>query len=109
MRIKTDSTPPEEPKNPDDSVVFGIHRALLDADAEEALAAEYRAGISWGGAKQLLYEELEKQLAEPRARYEELMADKPRLDAILEAGAAEAREVTVPVLHRVRKALGIER
>lgn len=109
MRIQTDSTPPEDPKNPDESVVFGIHRALIDSDAEAALRAEYEAGISWGGAKQLLYEELEKQLAEPRARYEELMADKPRIDAILEAGAAEAREVTVPVLQRVRKALGIDR
>ncbi len=109
MRIKTDSTPPEEPKNPDDSVVFGIHRALLDADAEKALAAEYRSGISWGGAKQLLFEELERHLAEPRARYEELMANKPLLDEILESGASKAREVSVPVLARVRDAIGIAR
>ena len=109
MRIKTDSTPPEEPKNPDDSVVFGIHRALLDADAEKTLAAEYRSGISWGGAKQLLFEELERHLAEPRARYEELMANKPLLDEILESGASKAREVSVPVLARVRDAIGIAR
>lgn len=109
MRIQTDSTPPEDPKDPDDSVVFGIHRALLDADGEAALAAEYRAGISWGGAKQLLYEDLEKHLAEPRERYEALMADKPRLDAILESGAEEARKVSTPVLKRVRKALGVDR
>lgn len=109
MRIQTDSTPPEEPKNPDDSVVFGIHRALLDADAEQVLAAEYRAGISWGGAKQLLFEELERHLAEPRERYAELMANKPLLDEILDAGATQARAVSRPVLARVRSALGIAR
>lgn len=109
MRIATDSTPPEDPKNPDDSIVFGMHRALLDAAGEAALAAEYRAGISWGGAKQLLYEELEKHLAEPRERYEALMADKTHLDAVLHDGASKVRAVATPALARVRHALGIAR
>jgi len=109
MRIKSDSTPPEEPKDPDSSLIFGIHRALLDPEREAELAAEYRAGISWGGAKQLLYEELERHLAEPRERYEALMADPAHLDELLLAGAERARAVTRPVLQRVREALGVAR
>ena len=50
-----------------------------------------------------------RHLAEPRARYEELMANKPLLDEILESGASKAREVSVPVLARVRDAIGIAR
>ena len=109
MKIKSDSTPPEEPKDPDSSLVFQMHRALLDADAEAALAAEYRAGISWGGAKQLLFEEIERHVAEPRERYEALMADPGRLDELLAAGADKARATTQPMLGRVREALGIAR
>ena len=43
------------------------------------------------------------------ARYEELMANKPLLDEILKSGASKAREVSVPVLARVRDAVGISR
>jgi len=109
MRIKSDSTPPEAPKDPDTSLVFQIHRALLDADGEAALAAEYRSGISWGGAKQLLYEELEQHVGEPRERYEALMADRAQLDELLVSGAERARAVARPVLGRVREALGVAR
>jgi len=109
MRIKSDSTPPEAPKDPDSSLVFQIHRSLLDPAREAALAEEYRAGISWGGAKQLLYEELEAHLAEPRERFEALMADRARIDELLQAGAHRARAVAGPVLQRVREALGVAR
>jgi tryptophanyl-tRNA synthetase len=109
MRIKSDSTPPEEPKDPDTSLVFQIHRSLVDADAEKALADEYRAGISWGGAKQLLYEEIERHVAEPRERFEALMADRGHLDELLAEGATKARAVTTPMLQRVREALGVAR
>jgi tryptophanyl-tRNA synthetase len=109
MRIETDSTPPEAPKDPDQSVVFQMHKALLDPAREAALADEYRAGISWGAAKELLYEELERQLAEPRERYEALMARTDHLDELLRAGAERARARTTPVLRRVREAIGIAR
>jgi tryptophanyl-tRNA synthetase len=108
MRIQTDSTPPEAPKDPDTSLVFAIHKALLGPDATAALAERYRGGLSWGEAKTALADELEAQLAEPRARYEALMARTDDIEDILRAGAVRAREVAGPVLDRVRTAFGVQ-
>ncbi len=109
MRIVTDSTPPEEPKDPETSLVYQIHRALLTSDESAALAERYRAGISWGEAKLALYEDLEARLAEPRERFGELMARPDTIEDILRDGARRVREVTRPVLERVRGAVGIDR
>jgi len=106
MGIQTDSTPPEDPKDPDDSLVFSIHAAFLSATEQAALAADYRAGISWGEAKQRLYETLDAHLQGPRERYEALMADRDTLDRILADGATRARERARAVLDRVREAMG---
>ena len=108
MRIVTDSTPPEEPKDPQTSLVYQIHRALLTTDEAAELAHRYRGGISWGEAKQALYEDLEARLAEPRERFGELMADPDTIEDILRDGAQRVRAITRPVLDRVRKAVGID-
>ncbi len=108
MRIVTDSTPPGEPKDPDDSLVFAIHRAVLEPAEVEALASAYRGGLSWGEAKQALYEALEARLAEPRARYEELLQDPASLEQMLRAGAERARPLARRVMARVRAAVGVQ-
>jgi tryptophanyl-tRNA synthetase len=107
MRIATDSTPPEAPKDPDTSLVYQIHRTLLDASAGEALAVRYRAGISWGEAKQLLADELEQQLAPHRERYDAWMARPKDLQDLLAEGARKARTITRGVVDRVRERLGV--
>jgi tryptophanyl-tRNA synthetase len=109
MRIQTDSTPPEAPKDPDSSLVYQIHKAVLTADEAATLAGRYRAGISWGEAKQALAEDLEARLAEPRDRYERLVADPKTLDDVLRDGAKRVRAIAAPVLERVRTAMGVRR
>ncbi len=106
-RIVTDSTPPSEPKDPEASTIFQIFRAIASKEESAALAARYRAGIGWGDAKQVLLERLESELAEPRARYDALMADPARIDGLLETGAARARATARGVIDRVRRAVGI--
>ena len=107
LRIKTDSTPPEAPKDPESSLVYQIHETLLSADQKKALADRYRAGISWGEAKVALYEEIESRVAEPRERYEYWMSHTDELDQLLRKGAQRARPRAQAVLQRVRDALGI--
>ncbi len=109
MRIETDSTPPEVPKDPDTALVYRIHRCVLDEAQARALADRYRAGISWGEAKQLLAEDLEALLAPSRDRYDTLLRDPSTIEDVLADGARRVRAITRPVLDRVRSAVGISR
>jgi tryptophanyl-tRNA synthetase len=108
-RIPTDSTPVEEPKDPDSSNVFQI----LDQFAAPEIAAETRrqlreGGMGWGELKNQLFEVLNTQLSPLRERYNALMDPDSELDALLAAGAEKARKRAVPVLAKVRKAIGID-
>lgn len=108
-RIPTDSTPVEEPKDPDSSNVFQI----LDQFAAPEIAAETRrqlheGGMGWGELKNQLFEVLNTQLSPLRERYNALMDPDSELDGLLAAGAEKARKRAVPVLAKVRKAIGID-
>ncbi len=109
MKIVTDSTPPEAPKDPDKSLIFDLYKLFAKPEQIAELRARYLAGIGWGDAKGALADVLEATFAGPRATYDELMADRARLDALLARGAERARDYAGPVLRRVRKAIGIQR
>jgi tryptophanyl-tRNA synthetase len=106
-RIVTDSTPPDEPKDPATSTIFQIYRAVASVDESTALAERFRTGIGWGDAKAALFEKLEAEFGNRRERYNALMADPAQLDALLAAGAARARVTARKTLDRVRAAIGI--
>ena len=108
-QIVTDSTPPEVPKDPDTSTIFAIYKAIATPDETRALADRFRAGIGWGDAKQALLDRIEVEVGAARARYDELMADKAKIDTLLAQGAAKARVTARATLDRVRKAIGISR
>jgi len=107
MRIVTNSQEPGEPKEPLGNTVFEIHHAFSTAEQSAELAADYAAGIGWGDAKQRLFERVEATLAEPRERYDHLMAHPDEVDAVLAEGAARARAISAPFLERLREATGI--
>ncbi|MPY77773.1 MAG: tryptophan--tRNA ligase [Actinophytocola sp.] len=108
-RIPTDSTPVEEPKDPDSSTVFQIleHFATPEviADTRKRLEA---GGVGWGELKNELFEVLNAELAPLRERYDELMQPGSDLDKYLAEGAAKARERASRVLRSVRSAVGID-
>ncbi|MDB4958118.1 MAG: tryptophanyl-tRNA synthetase [Myxococcales bacterium] len=108
-RIVTDSTPPEVPKDPETSTIFQIYRAVASPDDTRAFADRFRAGIGWGDAKNALFERLEAELGDTRSRYDALMADPSKIDALLAQGATRARKTARATLDRVRKAIGISR
>jgi len=109
FQIETDSTPREAPKDPDDSTVFDIYEAFATDEQAEDLASRLREGIGWGDAKVELFELLDDVLEQPRQRYNELMADTSKIDAILERGEKRAREIARPKLENIREAIGIDR
>ena len=108
-QIVTNSQTPEEPKDPDQSSVFALHRLFVEGPEEERLRETYRAGgMGWGAAKKALFEALNARLAGPRREYQRLMADPGHLDATLRQGRDRARSEAAPFLQRIRKTIGIE-
>ena len=109
MKVITDSTPLEEPKNPETCNVFALY-ALFASEAEtEELAAKYRAGgMGYGDAKKALAEKFEEHFAPFRERRAELEAHPDEVDRILRRGAERARETIRPILKNARRAVGLE-
>ena len=108
MKIVTDSTPVEEPKNPESCNVFALYSLFATEEEQAELAERYRAGgLGYGHAKQALFESMDSFLEGPRARYEELAAQPKLVAESLEYGAQKARSVALETMRRVRGACGL--
>lgn len=107
MKIVTNSQAPGEPKNPDDSAIFDIYRAFAGAEEIAAMRRHYAEGISWGDAKQMLFERINAELSTPREIYHSLMAEPAKIEAVLQAGAEKARRESRAFLAQIRHAVGI--
>ena len=106
MSIETDSTPLEDPKNPDTDNVFALYKLLATPEQIEEMRQNYlNGGYGYGHAKQALYELILEKYADARTKFDELMNDKVTLDAFLENGALKARDVAQKVLKRTRNKL----
>lgn len=109
MSIETDSTPLEDPKNPDTDNVFALYKLLATPEQIEEMRQNYlNGGYGYGHAKQTLYELILEKYADARTKFDELMNDKVTLDAFLENGALKARDVAQKVLKRTRNKLGLK-
>ncbi|HYF67691.1 MAG TPA: tryptophan--tRNA ligase [Ohtaekwangia sp.] len=105
--IKTDSTPIEEPKDPDADNVFALYSLLANDDQKASLRQKYLAGnFGYGHAKQELFELIIQKFAKEREAFNFYMSNTAALDQKLEQGEAKARVVAHDVLGRVRKKLG---
>lgn len=108
-RIPTDSTPVEDPKDPDSSIPFQLLTHFADADKVADVRKRLEAGgMGWGDLKKELFEAVNTELGPKRERYEELMASETELDDILASGLERARERARRVLTDVRTAIGID-
>ncbi|TCN01262.1 tryptophanyl-tRNA synthetase [Paenibacillus sp. BK033] len=105
-RIKTDSTPPHEPKNPDASTIFLLYKEFATDGQIEEMRERFRSGISWGEAKLELFQVMNAFLEEPREKYNQYMASKDQMDDILREGARKARAIAQPLLEQVKYKLG---
>ena len=105
--IETDSTPLEEPKNPERCNVFSLYK-LLGSEGEIAqLKAKYLAGnYGFGHAKQELYDLIAEQFKTEREKYNYYINNLEEVDKLLFEGAAKAGKVADGVLKRVREKLG---
>lgn len=109
MSIQTDSTPLEEPKNPDTDNVFALYKLVATPEQTEEMRQNYeKGGYGYGHAKTALFEVLLEKYGDARAKFNELLDDKSELDTFLQNGAIRASVVADEVLRRVRGKLGLK-
>ncbi len=107
QRIVTDSRGPGEPKDPENAHLYAIFKAFATPEQSQEFAQELRDGLSWGAAKDRLFELVNGEIAPMRERYHELIARPQIIEDILQAGAAKARKITQPFLEELRQAVGL--
>jgi tryptophanyl-tRNA synthetase len=107
-RIVTDSTPVEEPKDPDTCNLLQLFRLFAAPDEIAAMEARYRAGgVGYGEVKGRLAELIVGHFAEAREKRAELVANPARVDEVRAAAAEKARKTARAVLDRARDACGV--
>jgi tryptophanyl-tRNA synthetase len=107
MKIKTDSTPLEDPKDPDTCNLFALYRLIASSEQVAEMEDKYRNGnYGYGQAKQEFFELLTTKFARERETYRHFMEHPEEIDKALRAGAERARETASQVLKRVRAKAG---
>ncbi len=110
MSIVTDSTPLDEPKDPEACNVFALIKLFADDETQQEIAEQYRAGgYGYGHAKQELLGFIEDHFAEARARRKELAQRPDYVRDVLRDGAQTARAKAEPILAQVRELTGLVR
>ena len=105
--IVTDSTPLEDPKDPDSDNVFALYKLLASQSEAEDMRKKYLAGgYGYGHAKKDLLELILDKFSTERERFAYYMDKPDELESKLSIGEEKARTVITGVLDRVRQKLG---
>lgn len=108
MLIQTDSTPLEDPKNPETDNVFALYKLVASPEQTEEMRQNYlKGGYGYGHAKNALLEVLLDKYGEAREKFNYYLENKNEVDAFLLEGAGKAEAVASEVLKRVRTKLGL--
>ncbi len=107
MSITTDSTPLEEPKNPDICNLFSLYKLIASPVQIEEMRNNYLGGnYGYGHAKQAFYELLIHRFSAERERYNYYMNNLNEIDEALAIGAKKASVIANGVLSKVREKIG---
>jgi tryptophanyl-tRNA synthetase len=107
MGIESDSTPLEDPKNPDTCNIFALYKLIANEEQIFKMRQQYLSGnYGYGHAKQALFELICEKFKTEREKYNYYMNNIIEMDALLQKGAEKAHIVANDVLKRVRVKLG---
>lgn len=105
--IVSDSTPLEEPKNPDTDTTFKLYSLLASPQQVEEMRQNYlRGGYGYGHAKTALYELIRTRFAQEREQFNFYINNLPEIDRQLAEGARKAQAYGTTILNKVRKKVG---
>lgn len=107
MSIVTDSTPLEDPKDPDNNITT-LYKLFASPKKLEEMREKFKAGnYGYGHAKKELLEAILEYFSKARAKREELVANPEYVDKILAEGAERARSIAKIKMIEVKKAVGL--
>jgi tryptophanyl-tRNA synthetase len=106
--IVTDSASIEDPKDPENSVLYAILKLFCDSETQASWADRFRrGGLGYGEAKKEIFNLFMDTFGPARRRRQELENQPEYLDEVLQRGVAQARNTASPLLKQVRDAVGI--
>ena len=112
MSIETDSTPLEDPKNPETCNIFGIYKLIANEIQIESMLANYKnpnRDFGYGHAKQALFDLILNRFKIEREKYDYYMTHSDDVEKALSLGAEKAAAAANNVLARVRDKLGFKK
>lgn len=105
--IVTDSTPLEEPKDPDTCNVFKLYSLLASEEQIQNMRAKYLAGnYGYGHAKKEFMELILEKFSEERKAFDYYMSHPEEIEKKLAEGEEKAKAIAEQMLQRVREKLG---
>lgn len=108
MGIKTDSTPVDQPKNPETCNLFQIYRHFAPPDRVADFHKLYvEGGAAYGTIKKELVEILWDFFKDAREKRAELLENPGHIRNVLARGAEKARSIAVGTLDEVRRRVGV--
>jgi tryptophanyl-tRNA synthetase len=107
MGIVSDSTPMEDPKDPEADNTFALYKILASETQIAEMRSNYQGGnYGYGHAKQALYEVIIERFGEAREKFDYYMNHLNEVDDALALGAEKAKSTADQVLERVRNKVG---
>jgi tryptophanyl-tRNA synthetase len=110
MKIVTDSTPVEQPKDPDKCNIFALLKLVASSEELTEWENKYRrGGMGYGQAKKRLAELMIDYFKPFRQKRAELENNIDHVKEVLANGAERAKAVAGQTLERARQAVGLGR
>lgn len=107
MSIVTDSTPLEEPKDPENNITQ-LYSLFATKEQVEEMKDKFRRGnYGYGHAKNELLEAILEYFKDARDRREDLVNNPEKVKKILKEGAEKARKIAKEKLIEVKKTIGL--
>ena len=109
MKIVTNSLEPGVPKDYKNCTVFELYKNFANEKEISLLKDSYEDGISWGEAKEVLFNAINHELTPVRDKYAEFVNDESLINDLLSDGAKKARILAKEKISKIREVIGIKR
>lgn len=109
MNIKTDSTPLDQPKQIEGTVLGQLMQAVKPAEYQNFVAMAATPGVGYGDLKKKLLAEIVIRFQPYQDKFRHYQAHPDEVEAVLCDGATRARALAAPVLDAARKATGLSK